>query len=139
MATFSQVPATLDLTFVRGDNVVIPLQFTGRTLTNYYIAATLYQVLSETAVRGTSYADRVRYAYSTNTLTITTNAVDLSAGKIAMHFHSQSPHSSIASSSSPYIGVGSGKFRFALKWYSYGGAGEDTLTVLSGSVTGIDP
>lgn len=133
MATFSQLPATLDLMFTRGDSVVIPLEFTGVTLSTYTLSATLYQVLSETAVRGTSYADRVRYAFNTTTTGIYTTAVSLPQGKITMQF---------PPSVSRYFDT-TVKYRFALQWrtsgVSFTASDANTLTVLSGSVTGIDP
>ena len=129
MATFPQLPPTLDLMFTRGDSVVIPLEFTGVTLSTY----SLYQVLSETAVRGTSYADRIRYVFNTNTTNIYTTAVSLPQGKITMQF---------PPSVSRYFDT-TVKYRFALQWRTSGTsftAGDaNTLTVLSGSVTGIDP
>ena len=133
MATFSQLPATLDLMFTRGDSVVIPLEFTGVTLSTYTLSATLYQVLSETTVRGTSYADRIRYAFNTNTTNIYTTAVSLPQGKITMQF---------PPSVSRYFDT-KVKYRFALQWRTSGASftasDANTLTVLSGSVTGIDP
>ena len=129
MATFPQLPPTLDLMFTRGDSVVIPLEFTGVTLSTY----SLYQVLSETAVRGTSYADRIRYAFNTNTTSIYTTAVSLPQGKITMQF---------PPSVSRYFDT-TVKYRFALQWRTSGpsftASDANTLTVLSGSVTGIDP
>ena len=129
MATFPQLPPTLDLMFTRGDSVVIPLEFTGVTLSTY----SLYQVLSETAVRGTSYADRIRYAFNTNTTSIYTTAVSLPQGKITMQF---------PPSVSRYFDT-TVKYRFALQWRTSGASftasDANTLTVLSGSFTGIDP
>ena len=139
MAEFSQLPTTLNLRFVAGDDVIVPLTFTGITLTTHTIVATLYQVLSTTTVQGVTGSSRILNTFSTNTLSITTAAVSLTEGQITMRFPPWPPNNDFAASPSVF-GPG---YRYAVQWRTSGASfyatNANTLTVVSGSVTSGSP
>ena len=138
MAEFTQVPTTLNLRFVAGDDVIVPLTFTGITLTTHTIAATLYEVASTTIVQGATGANRTRYGYTTNTISITTAALSLTEGQITMRF----PPLVYGGVASSYALIG-GSYRYAVQWRTSGtsffATNANTLTVVNGSVTSVSP
>jgi len=139
MAEFSQLPTTLNLRFISSDDVIVPLTFTGVTLTTHTIQATLYRIDSTIIVQGARGEDRTQYNYSTYTWSITTAAVSLSEGKITMRFPPLSDTNTIAQSWYPYRG----NYRFAVQWRTSGtsffATNANTLTVVSGKVTSVGP
>jgi len=138
MAEFSQLPTTLNLRFTAGDDVIVPLTFAGVTLTAHTVAATLYQVMSTTRERGSTGGYTSRYGYSTNTMSITTAALNLTEGQITMRF----PPLVYGGVASSYQLIG-GNYRFAVQWRTSGtsffATNANTLTVVNGSVTSVSP
>lgn len=122
MATFTQLPATLDVTFVVGDEVNIGLDFTN-DLTFYTFQNAIY--VSGNIATGGGGSGFVNSVGSTVT-SFAISPTDLAAGKIGIGLtETQTAALSPAN-----------KYRWYLRWVSPGNV---TRTVLSGQVTPVAP
>lgn len=122
MASFSQLPGELNLTFVTGDEVAVALDF-DRNLTGYTITTAVYVTAVYAAGGGGS-------GFVTGIgATATTFAIEntnLAAGQITIGL-SESQTTAL----SPAIA-----YRWYMRWVDGGGV---TRTVLSGTVTVANP
>lgn len=118
MATFTQIPGTLDITVVQGDEVAIALDF-DRNLTGYTLTAPVYV----SAVYSASGAGAA--AVTTVGATATTFAIsntDLAAGQVILGLSEVQ-----TSALSPAVA-----YRWYMRWVD---TGLVTRTVLSGTLT----
>lgn len=122
MSTFQQIPGTLDITIVQGDEVSIALDF-DRNLTGYSISAPIYvsQVYSTTGAGSAS----VTTVGATAT-TFAISNVNLSAGQILIGLSEVQ-----TAALSPAIA-----YRWYMRWVD---TGMVTRTVLSGTLTVQSP
>jgi hypothetical protein len=127
MATFSQLPTTLDLTFIWGDQVDVVMDF-DIDLTGYTFSAGIYDAAAAAATAGgggiaagshTSYDEAVVESF-----TVTNTA--LSVGQIAL---------GLTETQTSNLTVG-GNYRWFLRWVAPGAV---TRTVISGSVQVSNP
>jgi hypothetical protein len=127
MATFSQLPTTLDLTFIWGDQIDVALDF-DINLTGYTFSAGVYDAATTTASAGgggigggsgVSYDTAVAQSFAvTNT--------NLSTGQIAL---------GLTETQTSALTVG-GNYRWFLRWVA---PGTVTRTVISGAVSVSNP
>lgn len=122
MAVFTQLPGTLDVTFVKGDEVNIALDF-DINLTGYTISNAVY-VANVIAGDGGGASFVTTPGATVATFTVTN--VDLSLGKISIGLNETQ-----TGALSPAIA-----YRWYLRWVAPGAI---TRTVLSGSVTVVSP
>lgn len=122
MATFSQLPGTLDITFVQGDEVAIALDV-DRDLTGYTIQTAVY--VTAVYVSGGGGSGFVTGVGET-AATFAIEEADLSAGQITLGL-SEAQTSLL----SPAIA-----YRWYMRWID---GGSVTRTVLSGTVTVANP
>lgn len=122
MAQFSQLPATLDVTFVVGDEVNIGLDFTN-DLTSYSFQNAIYVSGNlATGGGGNGFVNAVGATVTSFTVTPT----DIPAGKIGIGLtETQTAALSPAN-----------RYRWYLRWVSPGNV---TRTVLSGQITPVAP
>lgn len=122
MAVFTQLPGTLDLTFVQGDEVAIALDF-DRDLTGYAITAPVYvTAVYASGGGGSSFVETVGQTAANFAISI----VDLSLGQITIGL----PETSTGNLS-PAIA-----YRWYMRWVD---PSLVTRTVLSGTVTVVNP
>lgn len=122
MATFSQLPGTLDITFVQGDEVAIALDF-DRDLTGYTVTTAVYVAAVYAAGGGGSgFVTGVGQTAATFAISNT----NLAAGQITIGLSEQQT----ASLSSAIA------YRWYMRWVD---TGQVTRTVLSGTVTVANP
>lgn len=122
MASFSQLPGELNLTFVTGDEVAVALDF-DRNLTGYTITTAIYVTAVYAAGGGgTGFVTGVGETATTFAIENT----NLAAGQITIGL---SESQTIALS--PAIA-----YRWYMRWVDGGGV---TRTVLSGTVTVANP
>lgn len=118
MATFTQIPGTLDITVVQGDEVAIALDF-DRNLTGYTLTAPVYvSAVYSSAGAGAG-------AVTTVGATATTFAIsntDLAAGQVILGLSEVQ-----TSALSPAVA-----YRWYMRWVD---TGLVTRTVLSGTLT----
>lgn len=122
MATFSQLPGTLDITFVAGDEVAIALDF-DRGLTGYTITTAVYvTAVYASGGGGTGFVTGIGETAATFAISNT----NLAAGQITIGLSEQQ-----TAALSPAIA-----YRWYLRWVD---TGQVTRTVLSGTVTVANP
>ena len=122
MAVFTQLPGTLDITFVQGDEVVIALDF-DRNLTGFQMTAPIYvTAVFASGGGGSSFVETVGATAATFSISNT----NLSQGQILLGL-SESQTSQL----SPGIA-----YRWYMRWVD---TGLVTRTVLSGTVTVTNP
>jgi hypothetical protein len=122
MATFAQLPGTLDITFVQGDEVAIALDF-DRDLTGFQVTAPVYvTAVFASGGGGSSFVETVG-AVATNFAISYTNRA---AGQLLLGL-SETQTSQL----SPGI-----SYRWYMRWVD---TGLVTRTVLSGTVTVANP
>lgn len=115
-AVFTQLPGTLGLAFVRGDEVTFSADFPGVDLTNYTVSAKVY-----TAARG----DVTIVTTPTTTKTVTTtNGVTTSTVQVSLTETQTEAISAVTTT------------RWYLRWVSPGNV---TRTVVSGQVLAQNP
>jgi hypothetical protein len=81
VAEFTQLPGTLDITTVAGDDVLIPIVLTGLNLTGYTLTATVFGVIVSPGSRTGAYAIDPDVGIESLTVTVTnaaTGALSLS-------------------------------------------------------------
>lgn len=122
MATFVQLPGSLDITFVQGDEIAIALDF-DRDLTGYSIETSIY-VTAVFAAGGGGTGFVTGVGETATTFAISEN--DLSEGQITLGL-SEAQTSLL----SPTIG-----YRWFMRWVD---TGQVTRTVLSGTLTVANP
>lgn len=111
MATFSVLPDTLDIVFVKGDELEVPLSFS-QDLTGYTFTARIVKVLTVSGGEVTSSLDVMGF---------TVSPVSLSAGQIKI---------SLSELDSNALDLGT-SYRWYLKWVA---PGDKTRTAMSGTV-----
>lgn len=116
MATFTQLPGTLDLAFVRGDEVYFSAAFAGLDLTGYTLTAGIYNS-SLNAVTN----------LVTPTLTLTTATVGSVITSTVAVGLTETQTATLSTAA---------RNRWYLRWVSPGGV---TRTVVSGNVTLSNP
>lgn len=122
MSTFTQLPGTLDITFVQGDEVAIALDF-DRDLTGFQITAPVYvTAVFASGGGGSSFVETVG-AIATNFVISNTN---LAQGQILIGLSENQTNLL-----SPGIA-----YRWYMRWVD---TGLVTRTVLSGTVTVANP
>jgi hypothetical protein len=122
MATFTQLPGTLDITFVQGDEVAIALDF-DRDLTGFQVTAPIYvTAVFASGGGGSSFVETVG-AIATNFAISYTN---LAAGQLLLGL-------SEAQTNQLSPGI---SYRWYMRWVD---PGLVTRTVLSGTVTVANP
>jgi len=122
MATFSQLPGTLDITFVSGDEVAIALDF-DRDLTGYTITTAVYvTAVYASGGGGTGFVTGIGETAATFSISNT----NLAAGQITIGLSEVQ-----TAALSPAIA-----YRWYLRWVD---TGQVTRTVLSGTVTVANP
>jgi len=122
MAVFTQLPGTLDITFVQGDEVAIALDF-DRNLTGFQMTAPIYvTAVFASGGGGSSFVETVGATAATFSISNT----NLSQGQILLGL-SESQTSQL----SPGIA-----YRWYMRWVD---TGLVTRTVLSGTVTVTNP
>jgi hypothetical protein len=122
MATFSQLPGTLDITFVQGDEVAIALDF-DRDLTGHAIDIKVYvSAVYAAGLGGAGFVETVGATAATFAISNT----NLSAGQITIGL----PETQTAALS-PAIA-----YRWYMRWID---GNMFTRTVLSGTVTVVNP
>lgn len=122
MATFAQLPGTLDATFVAGDEVAIALDF-DRDLTGYTITTAVYvTAVYASGGGGTGFVTGIGDTAATFSISNT----NLAAGQITIGL-SETQTAAL----SPAIA-----YRWYLRWVD---TGQVTRTVLSGTVTVANP
>lgn len=122
MSTFTQLPGTLDITFVQGDEVAIALDF-DRDLTGYSITAPIYvTAVFASGGGGSSFVETVGQV-ATNFVVSATN---LAQGQLLM---------GLSESQTALLSPGIA-YRWYLRWVD---PGLVTRTVLSGTVTVVNP
>jgi hypothetical protein len=121
-ATFSQLPGSLDITFVQGDEIAIALDF-DRDLTGYSITTAVYvtEVFSS-GLGGSAFVETVGATAATFAISNTS----LAAGQITIGLNETQ-----TASLSPGIA-----YRWYMRWVD---TGMVTRTVLSGTVTVVNP
>lgn len=122
MATFTQLPGTLDITFVQGDEVAIALDF-DRDLTGFALSSSIY-VTQVFAAQGGGAGAVTTVGATAATFTI--EGVDLAAGKLILGL--SEVQTALLSPSISY--------RWYMRWVDVGLV---TRTVLSGAVTVANP
>lgn len=122
MATFTQLPGSLDITFVQGDEVSIALDF-DRDLTGFSISAPIYVTQVFASSGGGSGAVTTVGATAA---TFAVSNTDLAAGKLLLGL-SETQTALL----SPAIA-----YRWYMRWVD---GGLVTRTVLSGTVTVANP
>jgi len=122
MASFSQIPGELNITFVQGDEVAIALDF-DRDLTGYTITTAVY--VTAVFVSGGGGSGFVTGVGQTAT-TFAVEETDLSAGQVKIGL-SEAQTAAL----SPAI-----SYRWYMRWVD---GGNVTRTVLSGTVTVVNP
>jgi hypothetical protein len=127
MATFSQLPTTLDLTFIWGDQVDISFDF-DVNLTGYAFSAGVYDASTTTAATGGGGIGGGSSApYDTAVVqSFTVANTNLSTGQIAL---------GLTEAQTSAFTVG-GNYRWFLRWVA---PGTVTRTVISGSVAVSNP
>jgi hypothetical protein len=122
MSAFAQLPGSLDVTFVQGDEIAIALDF-DRNLTGYSITTNVYvtQVFASGG-GGSSFVETVGATAATFGITNT----NLAAGQITIGLNETQ-----TASLSPGIA-----YRWFMRWID---TGMVTRTVLSGSVAVVAP
>lgn len=122
MSAFAQLPGSLDVTFVQGDEIAIALDF-DRNLTGYSITTNVYvtQVFASGG-GGSSFVETVGATAATFGITNT----NLAAGQITIGLNETQ-----TASLSPGIA-----YRWFMRWID---TGMVTRTVLSGAVTVVAP
>jgi hypothetical protein len=122
MAVFTQLPGSLDITLVQGDEIAIALDF-DRNLTGYSITTNVYvtQVFASGG-GGSSFVETVGATAATFGITNT----NLAAGQITIGLNETQ-----TASLSPGIA-----YRWFMRWID---TGMVTRTVLSGAVTVVAP
>lgn len=122
MSTFTQLPGTLDITFVQGDEVALALDF-DRDLTGYSITAPIYvTAVFASGGGGSSFVETVGQV-ATNFVVSATN---LAQGQLLM---------GLSESQTALLSPGIA-YRWYLRWVD---PGLVTRTVLSGTVTVVNP
>lgn len=122
MSTFTQLPGTLDITFVQGDEVTVALDF-DRDLTGYSITAPIYvTAVFASGGGGSSFVETVGQV-ATNFVVSATN---LAQGQLLM---------GLSESQTALLSPGIA-YRWYLRWVA---PGLVTRTVLSGTVTVVNP
>jgi hypothetical protein len=122
MATFSQLPGTLDITFVSGDEVAIALDF-DRDLTGYTITTAVYvTAVYASGGGGTGFVTGIGETAATFSISNT----NLAAGQITIGLSEQ--QTAALSSAIAY--------RWYMRWVD---SALFTRTVLSGTVTVANP
>lgn len=116
MATFAQLPGTLDLAFVKGDEVNFSAAFSGLNLTGYTLTAGIYNASLNTVTN-----------LATPTLTLTTATV---AGVVTSTVAVSLTETQTAALSTAI------RNRWYLRWVSPGNV---TRTVVSGNVSLSNP
>lgn len=116
MATYAVLPDTLDIAFVRGDEVNVLLDF-DQDLTGYTFETKIIKVLAVSGGNITS---------SLNIVDFTQTLVNLSAGQINL---------SLDESVTGALDLG-GNYRWFMRWVA---PGVKTRTVLSGAITVRSP
>lgn len=121
MAEWVQLPDTLDIVFVQGDELKILLDF-DQSLTGYTFETKIIEVLNVENGNVTEFAE----APSPN---LTQTVVNLSLGTINLSLNEQQTQA---------LQLG-GNYRWFMRWLSPSSAGSVTRTVLSGTVTVRSP
>ena len=122
MATFSQTPGTLDVTFVAGDEVAIALDF-DRDLTGYTITTAVYvTAVYASGGGGTGFVTGIGETAATFSISNT----NLAAGQITIGL-SEVQTAALSSAIA---------YRWYMRWVD---TGQVTRTVLSGTVTVANP
>jgi len=122
MATFTQLPGTLDITFVQGDEVAIALDF-DRDLTGFQVTAPIYvTAVFASGGGGSSFVETVGSTATNFAISYTNRA----AGQILLGL-SETQTNQL----SPGIA-----YRWYMRWVDPGFV---TRTVLSGTVTVANP
>lgn len=122
MATFSQLPGTLDVYFIPLDEVAISLDF-DRDVTGYQIEAPIYVTRTfATGVGGTGSSQTIGQTITSWNVSVT----DAAAGTIVLGL-TESQTGLLSTSSS---------YRWFLRWVD---TASQTRTVLSGSVVARNP
>ena len=122
MAAFSQLPGTLDITFVQGDEVAVALDF-DRDLTGFQITNTVYvTAVFASGLGGSGFVVGVGATAATFSITPT----DLAAGQITIGLSEQ--QTALLNSAIAY--------RWYMRWVD---PALFTRTVLSGTVTVLNP
>ncbi|NDD55928.1 hypothetical protein EBZ39_19030 [bacterium] len=122
MATFEQLPGSLDLTFVAGDQVDVGVTFTGTNLTGYTFSSYVYVSRQTVPLDG---GDTVVLAGST-VAAVAITQVSLANGQLSLGLtEAQTADLSAA-----------GSYRWYLRWVA---PGSITRTVLSGNVVVATP
>lgn len=122
MAVFTQLPGTLDITFVQGDEVAVALDF-DRNLTGFTMTAPVYvTAVFASGGGGSAFVETVG-AIATNFVISNTN---LAQGQILIGL-------SEAQTSLLSPGIA---YRWYMRWVD---TGLVTRTVLSGTVTVVNP
>lgn len=122
MAVFTQLPGSLDITFVQGDEVSIALDF-DRDLTGFTISAPIY--VTAVFASGGGGSEFVTTVGETAT-TFAISNTDLAAGKLLI---------GLSESQTALLSPGI-QYRWYMRWID---TGLVTRTVLSGTVTSVNP
>lgn len=122
MATFTQLPGTLDVTLVQGDEIAIALDF-DRDLSGYTLSVPIYiTAVFASGGGGSGFVETVG-ATVTN---FAVSAPDLEAGQLLIGLSENQ-----TSQLSPGVG-----YRWYMRWIDPGAV---TRTVLSGTLTVVNP
>jgi hypothetical protein len=122
MAVFTQLPGTLDITFVQGDEVAVALDF-DRNLTGFTMTAPIYvTAVFASGGGGSSFVETV----GATAVTFSISNTNLSQGQILLGL-------SEAQTNQLSPGI---SYRWYMRWVD---TGLVTRTVLSGTVTVTNP
>jgi hypothetical protein len=122
MAVFTQLPGTLDITFVQGDEVAVALDF-DRNLTGFTMTAPIYvTAVFASGGGGSSFVETV----GATAVTFSISNTNLSQGQILLGL-------SEAQTNQLSPGI---SYRWYMRWVDNGLV---TRTVLSGTVTVANP
>jgi hypothetical protein len=122
MAVFTQLPGTLDITFVQGDEVAVALDF-DRNLTGFTMTAPVYvTAVFASGGGGSSFVETV----GATAVTFSISNTNLSQGQILLGL-------SEAQTNQLSPGI---SYRWYMRWVD---TGLVTRTVLSGTVTVTNP
>jgi hypothetical protein len=119
VAEWVQLPDSLDIVFVQGDELKILLDF-DQSLTGYEITAKIIEVLAVSNGNVTEFEDKGDF---------TQTVVNLANGQINL---------SLSEIQTSALELG-GNYRWFLRWLSPPNAGAMTRTVLSGTITVRSP
>lgn len=110
MASFTQLPGSLDLAFVKGDEISFAMDFAA-DLTDYDLEAAVYNSAS---------------AQTPVVAPITIDVIDIEAGTMTL---------SLTETQTDALGA-NGRYRWYFRWITPGGV---TRTVVSGNVSILNP